>query len=88
MNRPVTKVKLTRGPSSLGQDTFQKLNYCLQILMQSVFSSRAVENVKSVSLTYFTPCMSAGYLLFVRYLNTVSSKLRFHINTWHGAVAI
>lgn len=32
--------------------------------MQTVFSYRVVESITIVSLTYFTACMRAGYLLF------------------------
>lgn len=68
MPLPVTKSQLTDTAPTLGKNTFQKLktatNNVLQIFMQTVFSYRVVESITIVSLTYITPCMSAGYLLF------------------------
>lgn len=68
MPLPVTKSQLTDTAPTIGKNTFQKLktatNHFLKIFMQTVFSYRVVESITIVSLTYFTPCMNAGYLLF------------------------
>lgn len=44
--------------------------------MQTVFSYRVVENMKIISLTYSTPCMSAGYLLFYAVLEYCIFKIK------------
>lgn len=41
-----------------------------------MFSYRVVENIKIVSLTYFTPCMSAGYFLFYAVLEYCFFKIK------------